>query len=473
MMPRPRSIGIYRPRAALLAAVTGLGAILGILACPGGASPAPDEANGPESRRVGMYSCGGRGCHGAVGAVKPAEGDVYIKDGASTTWLYFDPHARAYDVLLDPRSVKIADKLKIPQAHKSELCLSCHATSSPPKGVSPGVELERNGIDCEACHGGAEKWLNSHLLPEWRARPATEKALDGLNDLSTPAARAALCVECHVGNRSRGMDMNHDLIAAGHPRLNFEFASYQAAYPKHWKEAHEKAPAAAAKAGEFEAKSWSVGQAATAKAVLQLLADRAEVSEDASLKKGPAPEAIWPEFSEYECFACHHGLSNPSPFQAPGHSAVGPGRLPWETWPMEMIPRVAEGQAGVDLGFLKELRDEMGRLAPDPKKVAGLSRQGVLQLDKLLKGLEEKPVDAARVDALIKALSSDPSVTGEGWDRKAQHYLALSALGRAAGGLGVAVGPKVEESLKAKADGLRFPPKYDSPHGVAPPAPRP
>ena len=59
-----------------------------------------------------MNSCAARGCHGAVGAVDPAEGDVYIKDGASTTWLNFDPHAQAYDVLLDARSVAIAEKLE-------------------------------------------------------------------------------------------------------------------------------------------------------------------------------------------------------------------------------------------------------------------------------------------------------------------------------------------------------------------------
>ena len=84
MMPRSRSVGKYRPRAAWLAAVTGVGAILGVLASPGGASPKAEEPPASaESRRIGMNSCGGRGCHGAVGAVKPTEGDVYIKDGAS------------------------------------------------------------------------------------------------------------------------------------------------------------------------------------------------------------------------------------------------------------------------------------------------------------------------------------------------------------------------------------------------------
>ena len=474
MMPISRSVDTYRPRAAVLAIVTGLGAILGVLASPGGASPKAADPSTAESRRIGMNSCGGRGCHGAVGAVKPTEGDVYIKDGASTTWLYFDPHAKAYDVLLDDRSVEIAKHLKIPQAHKSDLCLSCHSTTSPPEGISPAIDQERNGIDCEACHGGAEKWLDAHLDPAWRAKPAAIKARDGLNDLSTPAARAATCVECHVGHRSRGMDMNHDLIAAGHPRLNFEFASYQAAYPKHWKEQHEKARAKGeAPAGpvDFEAKSWAVGQVLTVQAMLELLAARAGVSEDARLKQGPAPEAVWPEFSESECFACHHDLSNPSPFQNPGHIKGKAGRLPWQTWPLAMLPDLAKDRDGINLDApdspLARLRVEMNRTLPDAKTVADLSGKSVLQLNDLLKSLEAKPIDVA---SLMKELASRPPVTGEGWDRRAQQYLALSALIRAAGDLDVPVGPEVEAAIRARLKGLQFPSKYDSPHGVAPSA---
>ena len=365
MMPISRSVGNYRPRAALLAVVTALGALLGVLVSPGGASPKPDEPPTAESRRIGMNSCGGRGCHGAVGAVKPAEGEVYIRDGASTTWLYFDPHAKAYDVLLDDRSAKIAEKLKIGDAHKSGLCLSCHATSSPPEPISPGVELERNGIDCEACHGGAEKWLDAHLLPEWRAKPAAIKAQAGLNDLSTPAARARLCVECHVGNRSRGMDMNHDLIAAGHPRLNFEFAAYQAAYPKHWKEAHEKSPAK--EPGRLTSRRRCLGRrpghhlpgrAGTALRPGQRLGGR-------QAEERPGSEAVWPEFSEYECFACHHNLTNP---RAPSDSGPHPGQAgpaPLADLAPGHAPEVAKGRDGIKLDSLTKLQAEMNRIVPD------------------------------------------------------------------------------------------------------------
>jgi hypothetical protein len=270
-----------------------------------------------------MNSCAARGCHGAVDQVDPSGGNVYIAGGASTTWLQFDPHARAYDVLLEPRSEAIAKRLKGPlegkPAHEASLCLSCHATVGPPEPSAPGLTHLKDGITCESCHGPAEFWQTSHLDANWMKKTPAAKALEGMTDLSTPGGRARTCVGCHVGDRSRGMDMNHDLIAAGHPRLNFEFSSYLASYPKHWKEK-------AVDRADFEAKSWAIGQAVTARAVVQLTADRAIASKPGAERRAPAPEAIWPEFSEYECFACHHGLVKNSPLQVAGRFVGTPGR---------------------------------------------------------------------------------------------------------------------------------------------------
>jgi hypothetical protein len=296
-----------------------------------------------------------------VDSVDPLSGNVYIAGGASTTWLQFDPHAKAYDVLLDPRSVAIAAKLKGPleskPAHEAGLCLSCHATVGPPEPIREGVTHVKDGITCESCHGPAEVWQETHLSAGWMKKTAGAKALDGMTDLSTPSSRAKTCVACHVGDRSRGMDMNHDLIAAGHPRLNFEFSSYLATYPKHWKE----------KTGDrsdFEAKSWAVGQVVTARAVLQLLADRAIASKPGAIRKAPAPEAIWPEFSESECFSCHHGLVKDGPLQSEAHTQGKPGKLPWATWPLAMLPDLAK--AGQVETKVEPLKAEMAKLDRGP-----------------------------------------------------------------------------------------------------------
>jgi hypothetical protein len=471
MMTISRTVGRNRTGIVLMAGLVGTIVILGVLASPGGASPRSDDAPATdELRRIGMNSCAARGCHGAVDAVDLSKGEVYIKDGAYTTWLNFDPHAGAYDVLLDARSKAIADKLKKPldgkPAHEAALCLSCHATVSPPDPIRPDLAPYRDGISCEACHGPAEKWQDKHLDPGWRALPASAKARDGLIDLSTPGTRAKTCVDCHVGNRSRGMDMNHDLIAAGHPRLNFEFASYQASYPKHWK---EKTVAA-----DFEVKSWAVGQVATARAALDLLAGRALASKEGAARKAPAPEAVWPEFSEYECFSCHHGLTSPSPLQVQGHNL---GRLPWATWPLAMLPELARGRPGIDLAAadspLAELRAEMARPMPDPDRVADLAARAARQLDALRIAQEQYQVGADRVAALLMDRASRPPTADKGWDLLAQHDLALSSLARAARQLGVTVGPEVEEALRAASKLLEFPPDYDSPRNVSKPKSKP
>ena len=172
-----------------------------------------------------------------------------------------------------------------------------------------------------------------------------------------------------------------------------------------------------------------------------------------ALKQGPAPEAVWPEFSEYECFACHHDLSNPSPFQTPGHLKGKPGQLPWETWPMAMLPEIAKGRDGIDLNAPELPGRAPGRDGSDRPRCEEGRRplpQSVLQLDGLLRSLEAKPLDAAGVASLMKELASPTPVTGESWDRRAQQYLALSALARAATGLGVPVGPEIEAALKGK-----------------------
>jgi hypothetical protein len=442
----------------LLVGALGLAVSLGILALPGAASPSPEPPPAPAPLRIGMNSCAARGCHGAVDATDPVRGDVFIKDGAYTTWLNYDPHARAYAVLLEKRSIDIANKLKDPlenkPAHEAALCLSCHATVGPAKAKAPELAPLSDGVSCEACHGPAEVWQDKHLSPTWRALASLPlvRDADGMNNLSTPAARATTCVDCHVGNRSRGMDMNHDLIAAGHPRLNFEFGSYLAAYPKHWKEKGDPA--------EFEAKTWAIGQVVTAQAVLDLVAARALASEPGGKQAAPAPEAVWPEFSEYECFACHHSLTNPSPYQKPGHVL---GRLPWQTWPSTMLPELAKGRPGIKLGAWTELQAEMARAEPRPVEVAKLAARGKEQLGELLKALESGGLGQQNIESLLTELTSRPVSVGESWDRATQRYLALEALVRNSRKAGRAIGPAVEQAIGEGAKALEFPAYYDSP----------
>src|SRR6476660_5000791 len=106
------------------------------------------------------------------------------------------------------------------------------------------ASLRSEGVGCEACHGNASSWYGPHTGDTWSAanRPALYQT-HGMHKLYDVGERALVCAGCHVGapaDEKRGYpvprDMNHDMIAAGHPRLNFDFADYQRRLPPHWQE---------------------------------------------------------------------------------------------------------------------------------------------------------------------------------------------------------------------------------------------
>jgi hypothetical protein len=446
---------------ALVGIGAGLGARFAALASPPG--PVPTQQAPSESfARIGSVGCSARGCHGAVGKVDPLHGDVYIPDGASTTWTYFDPHARAYAALLEPRSKRIVAKLnastsrlETDKAHEAKLCLACHASVDPPR-TKGNVAIDK-GVDCESCHGPAEKWQALHVNKEWLKKSGAEKARDGMSEITSLTGRAQLCVECHVGNRSKGMDMNHDLIAAGHPRLDFEFSAYLAAYPKHWKEPESK-PA------DFEAKAWEIGQASVIKASLDLLKGRAEQIEK---PVAPALASAWPEFSESECFGCHHELAKPSWRQAEGR----PGRPEWGSWPLAALPALAKRPGGnaivAENSPLSQLRVEMRKVVPDPVVAAKLAGEASRQVELWIPSLEKARWTQDELAKFAESLAPSSPIR-ETWDVAAQRAMALEALGRAARDLKAS---ELEQGLRKRVEGmtgLDFWDGFDSPRDGRP-----
>ena len=218
------------------------------------------------------------------------------KGSEQTTWASCDPHARAYEVLFEERSRLIVKNYynlsatHLAEPEKVTLCLKCHV--APDVARKPGVPplFRADGVSCESCHGPASCWLTQHYLPSWKGLSPGREGEDGLPPDQGSAGAGPLCADCHVG--APEMEVNHDLLAAGHPRLNFEFGSFQAIYPKHWCDRDDRA-----RYPDFEARSWALGQAVSAQAALTLLANRA------SDKDKP-----WPEFAENNCYSCHHEL---------------------------------------------------------------------------------------------------------------------------------------------------------------------
>ena len=78
-------------------------------------------------------------------------------------------------------------------------CLACHGTGEAPAGPAVAV-----GVGCESCHGAGAAYASDDVM---RDRPVA-LAL-GMVALSTPAARAAVCMACHARiTTSRPFDPN-------------------------------------------------------------------------------------------------------------------------------------------------------------------------------------------------------------------------------------------------------------------------
>jgi hypothetical protein len=415
-----------------------------------GAGP-PDEKAGARSgfAIVGVSTCTSSACHNANGP-RGSKGSEY------STWVMQDKHAKAYDALRDERSKVIEKNYKriadIKDAHpeKDQTCLNCHATTT----VSGSADMLLDGVGCESCHGPAQEWLGKHYLAEWKSKSTSEKERFGMYPTKDLVVRAQLCASCHVG--TAGKDVDHDLIAAGHPRLYFEFGGYLAIVPKHWDERAEKK----ADPG-FEARVWAIGQAASAKAAMDLLRSRAQENRP------------WPEFAEYDCFACHHDLKAKSWRQELGH-ATRLGALPWGTWyTPQLRPALSMQIAGdrlKDFNSLEELRKEMEKPLPDRVKVAQQSEAGARQLTEWLGTLNAGSYkDPTLLGRTLDRLANEEKRTRSSWDGAAQLYLGLAALYQARRDVDASYrNPQLKAALQEMVKQLDLGKGYASPHDFEP-----
>lgn len=421
---------------------------------------------------TGNISCASASCHGADVAHSRAGGE-------SHTFADADPHRRAYSVLFNDRSRRMVELLKTPTpAHQTALCLKCHGAAPPNRDqeLTPLAAAHREGANCENCHGAAEKWLTVHYTAPWKAMSAEEKAGFGFLPTKDLAYRSTLCASCHVGDATREVD--HQLIAAGHPALRFELSAYQLEpiYTKHWTEK--------AYGPDVEAWTWMIGQLGTARAGAELVRHRAAEAAQPTVHKRD-----WPEFAEYTCFSCHQdisGFSLASP-DRPGlrPSSPRPGTLPWGSWlypiPLDLARTPSTmwtGPAAAPNSLLALAETFRSTDRPSPAKVRDLSQATVVELDRWLTDVQSlasrrsrlEPLTATELrQALKQAARFAGSVPETGakstdWDRTVQGFLAVAALYRSLCAVEPpARSPEVEVHLKAITNLLRFPQKQDSP----------
>jgi hypothetical protein len=233
-------------------------------------------------KHMGVATCASSVCHGSSADRSGAN----ILHSEYVIWGQRDPHSKAYATLLNTQSKRIAENLGIGPAHEAKACLVCHSDYVPETERGPRFQLS-DGVGCESCHGGAERWLSSHTE---KGVTHKDNLLRGLNILQDADVRAAVCAGCHVGDSSRLAD--HDIMGAGHPRLQFELATYSRLWPSH----HRDDEAYRASASILPVR-WNCGLQGQLRAARNIL--------DGLRGDQFMATPLWPELAFFDCHACH------------------------------------------------------------------------------------------------------------------------------------------------------------------------
>lgn len=230
---------------------------------------------------TGPGSCASPSCHGGVAP----RTDNSVWQNEYSIWVVKDKHARAYEVLSNPVATRMGKILGIADVSKAAKCTACHSLDPAPEQRARTFD-SMDGVSCESCHGPASSWLGPHTTKGWTHQQSIDAGMYDDRDL---IHRTENCLGCHLGTKDKFVD--HEMIAAGHPDLYFDLASFSAVMPKHWK---ERAP---------NDDPWSDVRALAVGQAVQLREQLRRVARYAESPNGP-------DYSTLDCFACHHSLTS-------------------------------------------------------------------------------------------------------------------------------------------------------------------
>lgn len=421
-----------------------------------------------EARYVGPGSCSATACHGSV----QARHETKVLQNEYSTWVLQDRHAKAWNVLNNQVSQRIAKILGLPNAASAPKCLACHSLYVSNDQKSREFEVNE-GVSCESCHGPSSLWLGPHTARDW---PHEKSVAMGMYDTKNLQLRTQKCLTCHLGTTEKYVD--HEMIAAGHPDLVFELDTFQAVEPEHWVEkvpGHPDQPNTDPLLGVRE---WSVGQAVQLQEAMQRLIRRAKGTEG---KKG----LVWPEYGELDCFACHHSLTPAEDSwrlrSAMESSRGGRGyyqerRAGDPPYNMSRVVVFEHMANAVDAPSAKQLRSTMLQLAAevtklqsDRTKVEQLATQAGEISGKLADELRSASFTKERTASVMRSIAGDADYISDEGERSAeQAYMALDSLFIAyakAGGAGNQ--QEVRASLEALRQQLDNPSAYNGPKFAA------
>jgi Cytochrome c554 and c-prime len=323
-------------------------------------------------------------CHGAV--QPPSTPGALMNE--FVTWSHQDSHAKAYQALLSPPARSIAAKLKVGSAETAKVCLDCHADNVPQAQRAKTFSLT-DGIGCEACHGGAERWISSHASRHSNYRADVKNGMYPTADLND---RVALCLSCHYGSADKFA--THRIMGAGHPRLSFEIDTFLALEPPHYR---IDADYRRRKPVYTKTQTWCAGQ---------LLATRVQLL----MLQGPMvnSERTFPELALFNCTSCHDSSMHRlewTPRQLT--DGAGPGTVPVNDANLRMSWVIARTVSARDGETIKGLAQTLQKnnAAEDRHLLATTSAQLRAGLDEVLARVEERgPIQhRALLDNVIQA----------------------------------------------------------------------
>lgn len=375
-------------------------ALLAVLAGAAAGQPASPLSGPPAAAAEGEYrpgeyvslsSCSNGICHGAAQPSLDTPGQLPRILGNEYTSRVLDPHFRATEVLHSPLSAEIAAAVTPgKKAWQAQLCLDCHGSSSD--AVRRGVLDREDGISCQSCHGPAGGWWQRHFDDGW----SHEKSVAaGMNDLRSPAVRARVCLGCHLGDGRKQVD--HRLLAAGHPVLTFELDNYsEQAEVRHWLPDSLRA-SRDGRRPSHGLPAWAAGQLAGFRESLELVAARSE------RLRGP-----WPDYADLACASCHHEVGDSSWRRQPGYRFRGgmPPFSPARWLVLRELLRVAAPEALVRLEpRVDTLADAIGE-AGDRAQIGEQARALAHELSGLAPEVAAVRWNEKQLRELLKALAA-------------------------------------------------------------------
>jgi len=320
---------------------------------------------------LGVAACAGSGCHGSTVPLNAQR----VRQNEYFTWLHSDRHAQAYNVLFNAVSARVAKNMRLKgKPYQEKICLDCHSTNVPKDLVSGRIDLE-DGVQCEACHGPAGGWRAEHVQEGWTHAQSVQRGMFDLRDLRV---RAHGCDRCHVGAADREVD--HELIASGHPVLAFELDNYTETMPAHWNpnETHG-------------VRAWAVGQAMGLRDSLNNLARHARGEK-------------WPEFSDMSCTNCHHSLRGSTARQERGW----PGRAGLPAWSPQrwaVTRLLVTNRAAMDEAIAR-VAARVARMN-DPAGVAAAAEEARKLVEAELPRIDARRWSDAEIRAMIAAVAGE------------------------------------------------------------------